>query len=255
MIEDLKAVGLGYYESKIIEVLMKEKLNLRELSKKSGVPFGKIYSIIKSLKNKKLIKENNSRPKLVYIDNVSEVISELLKEKEEKEKKITENLRNIATEIDRSKKKPQRFFQIGTNIQDNKRIQMRSFTEAQNEILQILNIHHKPESNRESKTIWEKEIMNAVKRGIIFRSIYPKKTTLPKILDNLNKKYPEKFQVRRLDTDFTRCDIIDGKKVLLKLITSDAIGFGGTIFVENEDLASVKLLICILLLSCIFVPI
>jgi sugar-specific transcriptional regulator TrmB len=237
MIEELKAVGLGHYESKVMEVLMNEKLNLRELSKKSGVPFGKIYSIVKNLKSKRLVKETNSRPKLVYIENASQMISKLLKEKEDNERLIMENLHSLATEIDKSKNKPQRFFQIGTTVQDNKKIQARSFTEAENEVLQILNIHHKPESNRESKTVWEKEIANAVKRGVIFRSVYPRGTRLPKILQYLNKRYPTKFHVGRLDTDFTRCDIIDEKKVLIKMVSPDAVNFGGVIFVENEDLA------------------
>ena len=237
MIEELKRLGLNHYESKIFEVLLKEKLNLRELSKKSGVPFGKIYSIVKNLKEKNIVLETNSRPKLIYIDNASEIISKLLKEKQEKEKQLNEKLREIATEIDKNKGKETRFFQIGTTTEENKRIQLRSFIEAENEVLQILNIHHKPKSNRESKTIWEKEIVKAVNRGVIFKAIYPKNAKLPILLEKLNKKNPKGFQVKRFDTDFIRCDIIDGKKVLLKLVQQDPLQFGGILFIENEKLA------------------
>ena len=45
MIEELKALGLEHYEAKVLSILFKERLNLRELSKKSGVPFGKVYSL------------------------------------------------------------------------------------------------------------------------------------------------------------------------------------------------------------------
>ena len=237
MMEELKHLGLSHYESKILEILLKEKLNLRELSRKSGVPFGKIYSIIKQLKEKNMIKETNSRPKLVYIDNASEVISRLLKEKQERDRRINEKLREIAIESDRDKGKETKFFQIGATIEDNKKIQMRSFQEAENEVLQIINIHHKPRSNRESKTLWEKEIIKAVERGVIFKSIYPLNISLPIILQKLNKKHPDKFQIRRFDSDFTRCDIIDSKKVLIKLVHQDALQFGGVLFVENEKLA------------------
>ena len=56
------------------------------------------------------------------------------------------------------------------------------------------------------------------------------------MLEKLNKKQPEKFQVKKLDTDFVRCDIIDNDKVLIKLVHQDALQFGGILFIENEKL-------------------
>jgi len=233
----LKEIGIGKYESKAIEVLLKEKVSLKELSKKAGIPFGKVYSVIKRLKEKGFVSETNTRPKLIYIENASEIMHKLIKEKQEKDKKLNEKLREIATEVDKERKKETRFFQIGTTVEDNKKIQLRSFLEAEDEVLQILNIHHKPESNRESKTLWEREIEKAIKRGVVFKSIYPKETILPKILQEINKKNLEKFQVKRFNTDFMRCDIIDRKKVLLKLVQQDPLQFGGILFIENEKLA------------------
>lgn len=237
MIEELKALGLGNYEAKALEILLKEKLNLKDLSRKANVPFGKIYSVVKNLKEKNLVEETNSRPKLVYAENASEIIAKLIKEKKENEQRNLEKLREIATTIDREKEKVTKFFDIGATIEDNKRIQLRSFSEAEEEVLQILNIHHKPKSNRESKTLWEKEIEKAVKRGVIFKAIYPKNTELPRIIYSLIKKSPENFKIKRLDTDFARCDIIDRKKVLIKIVHQDALQFGGVLFVENEKLA------------------
>lgn len=237
MEKELRELGLSYYESKAFELLLKDKFTMKELSKKSRIPFGKIYSVLKNLKDKNLIKETNSRPKLVYIENASEVLSNLIKTKQEKDRAINEKIRNIAIEIDTKKRKTTKFFQIGTTINDNKIIQLRSFHEAENEILQILNIHHKPKSNRTGKTIWEKAIVDAVHRGVVFKSIYPKNIILPKILMQLNKKHPDKFQIKRINTDFVRCDIIDGKKVLIKLVQQDPLQSGGVIFIENEKLA------------------
>ncbi len=237
MINKLKLIGLDHYESKALSILLKEKVTLRELSKKSYIPFGKVYSVIKRLKELGLVNETNSRPKLVYVENASKVISKLIKEKQEKNKDIINHLREFATEIDKDKGRTTKFFQIGTNVQDNKEIQLRSFNEAEEEVLQILNIHHKPKSNRENKTIWEKAIVNIIKRGVVLKSIYPKKTILPKVLQELNEKNPEKFQIKRFDTDFVRCDIIDGKKSLIKLVHQDPLQFGGILFIENENLA------------------
>jgi sugar-specific transcriptional regulator TrmB len=232
--EELRGLGLNYYESCVLEALLKERLNLRDLSKKSSVPFGKVYSVVKSLKEKNLVEETNSRPKLIYVENASDVISLLIKLKQENEKAMIEKIKEFATQIDKSKGKTTKFFQVGTTVQDNREIQLRTFVEAEKEVLQILNIYHKPKSNRASKTLWEKEIEKATKRGVIFKAIYPKKTVIPEILAGLDRK---KFQVKRLDTNFIRCDIIDGKKVLLKLVQSDPLQFGGVLFVENERLA------------------
>ena len=237
MIEELKKLGLSHYESKILDILLKEKLNLRNLSKKSEVPFGKIYSVIKNLKEKNLVMETNSRPKLVYVENASEIISRLINEKIEKDKELNQKLREITIEIDKNKGKETRFFQIGTTFEDNKKIQLRSFQEAENEVMQIINIYHKPKSNRESKTLWEKEIIKAVEKGVVFKAIYPKNIKIPSLLENLSKKHPDKFQIKRFDTDFARCDIIDGKKVLVKLVHQDALQFGGVLFIENEKFA------------------
>ncbi len=236
MEEELQKLGLSLYESRIINVLSKEKVSLRELSKKSNVPFGKIYSIIKNLKEKEFIMETNTRPKLVYIEDISEIISILIKDKQKKEQMTYEKLREISTQIEKKKGKTTSFFQIGTTIEDNKNIQNRSFKEAEREILQIINIHHKPSSNRNAKNLWEKEIDNCINRGIVIKSIYPKNTKLPSILEKLHKKFPYKFQIKKIDTDFARCDIIDDNKILIKFVRQDPIQFGGILFIEDEKL-------------------
>lgn len=237
MIEELTALGLEYYEAKALVVLLKDKMSIDDLSNKSGIPFGKVYSVIKKLKDRSIVSETNSRPKLVYVENASEVIGRLIQEKQEKDKELNEKLKNIAMEFDKEKNRSTKFLNIGVNQEENKQIQMRSFSEAKEEVLQIINIHHKPKSNRESKTIWEKEIEKAVSRGVIFKSIYPKSTILPKSLQELNKKYPNKFQVKRFDSDFVRTDIIDKEKVLIKIVQQDPMQFGGILFIENERLA------------------
>lgn len=237
MIEELKHLGLSNYEAKALNTVLKKSKNLRQLSKESGVPFGKIYSVIKSLKEKDLVKETQTRPKLIYVENASGPISRLLEKKQEEEYRKNDRIRQMATEIDSKKEEPPQFFDLGVNQDDNKRIQLRSFREAKREVLQIINSHHKPKGNRRNKSIWEKEIKEAIKRGVNFKAIYPESIELPPILKNASKKYPKKFQVKRLNTEFTRCDIIDEKKVLIKLVHKDNQNFGGIMFIENEKLA------------------
>ncbi len=236
MEQELKELGLEYYESKALAVLLSERLNLRQLSNKSKIPFGKIYSVVKRLKEKDLVRETNTRPKLIYVENASEIISRLIDDKKRKEIEIVEKLKNLASRIDLSKDKETKFFQIGVNAEENRKIQLRSFEESKSEVLQILNIHHKPKSNRESKSIWERAILEAIRRGVVFKAIYPKNIELPKNIKKLNKEYKDNFQTRRIDTDFARCDIVDNDKVMIKLVQQDPTQFGGIFFIENERL-------------------
>jgi len=236
MEKELMSLGLENYESRALALLLSEKLNLRQLSIKAKIPFGKVYSIIKKLKEKDLIKETNSRPKLIYVENSSEVISKLIRNKKLRENETIEKLKSFASEIDLSKSRETKFFQIGTTAEENKKIQLRSFNEANREVLQILNIYHKPKSNRESKNIWERAILESIKRGIVFKAIYPKNLDLPVKIKKLNKEYPNNFQIKRHNTDFVRCDIIDNDKIMIKLVQRDPLQFGGIFFIENEKL-------------------
>lgn len=233
----LKALGLSTYESRAIEALFKKEYTLKELSKAAGIPPGKVYSVAKQLIDKGMLQCSDERPKKLYVPHTSGLISKLIKDYEHQQDKVISVLKSFATESDAYAGKNTPFFDIGTNLEDNKRIQLRTFTEAEKEVLQILNVHHQPNSNRHSKTLWEKEIEKALARGVRFKAIYPKTTILPKLLEKLSKRVTEKFSVRRLDTDFIRCDIIDSKKVLLKLVHEDPLQFGGVLFIENRALA------------------
>lgn len=237
MEEEFQHLGLGYYESKALSVLLNEKLELRELSKKSSIPFGKIYSVVKSLKEKNLVRETSSRPKLVYLESASETIANLISSQEERTKKVHDFLKQQASKIDRQKEKQSYFFQIGTKLKDNQEIQFKVFSEAKSEVLQLLNIHHRPKTNRQSKLLWENEILESTKRGVAYKSIYPEHVELPPVLKKLSNSNPGKFQVRRLTINFTRFDIIDDDKVLLKLTHPDPLQFGGIIFINDKTLA------------------
>jgi len=230
-------LGLGNYESKILNALINKSLNLRELSQKSGVPFGKIYSVVKNLIKKDLVMETNTRPKLVYIENASELIKKLMREKDRSHAELRKHLINLASTIDKNKGRDTPFFEIGTTIKDNMKIQLRTFNEAEKEVLQILNVYHKPNSNRKSKTIWEKSIAKAISRGVKFKCIYPELIQLPEMINKFANSKDNSFQIKRYNTYFTRCDIVDSKKVLLKLVQEDPIQFGGVIFIEDESLA------------------
>ena len=225
---------MSYYESKAVDALLKERLTPKLLARKAQIPPGKVYSIISALLEKGLVEETDSRPKQLFIPDPAALIGTLIEGKQREQEHLFSELRHLASSAAISRSQPSRFFQIGTTLEDNRDIQLRSFLEAKHEVCQIINKHHRPSSNRSSKTVWERAIADAVKRGVTFRSLYPEDAELPVLLQQLPAS---KFQVRRLTTDFTRCDIIDRKSVLLKLVHADATAYGGILFIENEKLA------------------
>ena len=227
-------LGLSFYESKALDILLRERLTYKELSKKAGIPPGKVYSVVRALREKGLVEETASRPRQAYVPDASEVMAMLIEKRQRADEMLYADLRQVASEASALQSRPSRFFQLGTTAEDNRDIQLRTFTEAKKEVCQIINIHHKPKSNRKAKTAWEKEISAAILRGVIFRCIYPEKAVLPALLQRLPR---DKFLVRRFDTDFVRCDIIDEKKILVKLVHHDALAFGGIIFIEDERFA------------------
>jgi sugar-specific transcriptional regulator TrmB len=227
-------IGLPYYEAKAIDILLRERLTPKQLSEKAGIPPGKVYSVIKSLLERGLVLEEEGRPKRLFVADPSAVVGRLIDQRQQQDEALFAQLRALSTQVSLLRSQPAAFFDIGTTIEDNERIQLRSFTEAKREVCQIMNVHHHPTSNRSSKSLWEKEIGNATGRGVRFRAIYPRNATLPSMLAALPK---ERFRVRRSDTDFPRIDIIDGKKVLIKLVQDDPLAFGGVLFIEHEALA------------------
>jgi sugar-specific transcriptional regulator TrmB len=209
-------------------------VNLKQLSRQAGIPFGKVYSVIAALRQKGLVAETPGRPKQVHVPDAQAVLARLIEQRQRQDDALYAELRALGSELATAQSRPSRFLQLGTTVAENRELQLRAFTEAEREVCQVLNVHHKPKSNRASKTPWEREIGNAIRRGVAFRAIYPCSVTLPPLLARLPE---DRFQVRRLDTGFTRCDIIDGRKVLLKLVHPDPLAFGGAVFIEDGKFA------------------
>lgn len=232
--DTFRPFGLSHYESKAFETILQGKITAKQLSKKAGIPFGKIYSVINSLLKQNLVDETDDRPKTYFVSEPAKAVGRLIEKKEKEDELLLNKARSLAIQAEATFKGRSDFFELGTTQEDNKKIQQRSFAEAKKEVCQIINIHHKPFINRAIKLTWEKEIQNAVKRGVTFRCIYPIDVEIPTLLKKLPK---DKFQIRRLDTNFARCDITDKKKVCIKLMHQDAMSFGGIIFLENEKFA------------------
>jgi sugar-specific transcriptional regulator TrmB len=248
--------GFNYYEDKALEAVIRESLTVKELIKKTNIPPGKVYSVLKSLSKRGIISVSSSRPQKYYIEAPAKLLSSLIEQKQSLDEDIISKARLLASSIPKNEK--DYFIKIGTTREDNKEIQLKIFRDAKVEVLQILNSLHKPEMNRAQKEEWENAIKDAINRGVKFRALYHTSTKIPenilKLADNKrqsealsisdkSEKLAGRFEIRRTTNDTYRIDIVDNKKVLLKIVYDDPLIFGGLIFVENEKLAkNLKLL-------------
>lgn len=229
----LRTCGLSYYESRAVAVLFEGPAELRALSRRADIPFGKIYSVVQALSRRGIIATTSSRPKTAFLDPDRAVEAIIAAERERTEPAYAQ-LRSWAATAQRARAAQSSFFETGTSLEENRAIQLRSFREAEREVCQILNVHHKPHANRRSKRLWEEEIVRAIERGVRFRCIYPEDAALPSLLAGLPE---DRFMVRRRTLDFARCDVIDARKVMTKLTHHDLTAFGGIVFFEDERFA------------------
>jgi sugar-specific transcriptional regulator TrmB len=231
---NFKDLGLSYYEDKALNAIIRDKISIKKLSNISHIPPGKIYSVIKSLHNKGLIKATDTRPKYVYVDNASKIIERLIKEKQSEDEKLFKELLQESAAISRSKLEHNTLLDIGYTQEDNVRIQSRVFEEAEHEVCQLFNDNHRPNANRKNKTLWEEQIITATKRGVIFKCVYPENVELPQSLKKLSAKL---FNVRRMVNQHYRIDIVDNKNILIKFTYEDPLIFGGIIYIKDSRLA------------------
>ncbi len=230
----LQALGLSFYEAKALETLLPESLTAKELSAKAKIPLGKVYSVVLALQRKGLVSAQGARPERYGVEHPSAVIEQLIQQKEDEHERVVTKLRDWSVQLDLLHERTPRFFQVGVSLEEQRELQSRLFGEAEHEVCQLFNTHHVATSNRLSKSVWEQDIKSAINRGVVFRALYPLHVKLPVILSSLS---PSLFFVRRVNTDLTRCDIADQKKVLLKIVHPDGIGYATVILIENRPLA------------------
>jgi sugar-specific transcriptional regulator TrmB len=179
-------LGLSYYEDKAFEAIIRQEITVKQLIKKTNIPAGKIYSVLKSLSSRGLISHTDTRPKKFFTNNPAKAVAGLIDDKLEENEEIISKARFLVNSI--SRKEEDYFFKIGTTREENREMQLKIFREAKTEVLQILNSKHKPSMNRAQKDDWEKEIENAVHRGVKFRALYHHSTKIPENILLLEKK-------------------------------------------------------------------
>ena len=229
----LQISGLTKYQTDLFTAIIKNPdKSAKELSKLTKVPLGRIYTELESLEKQQLIDIGSRRPKSYFIKNPQEKIMKLVESEKEKLDSIE---RKAFEEFVSINKKSSEVYHTSPEIRKS---QIDCFKWAQKEVCQCLGDLHKASETKELKAIYEKEIIAAVEQGVIFRALYQKGDTPPKVISKLQKNYPSNFLIRYSNIPLPRFDIIDSNQILLKIQDpANSINTLGTVIINNINLA------------------
>jgi sugar-specific transcriptional regulator TrmB len=230
MIEELKEYELDKYESLVYVALLKIGLSTSSvISKKSGVPYGRIYSVLFSLESKGFIKIYQGMPKRFMAIEPRIVLNKII---DEKMKEITyskEKTDKIIQELEKIKKgkleKPLEKIQIIEGKKNYLNLSVKLHEGAKEE---WRTIHGLP--------LYEPHLeayKKAIKRGIKTRIL----TCLTeKNIKNLEIWKKTGAEIRHLDNIFAHFTIIDNDKVVIRL-SDEYIGGYVSLFIQSPALA------------------
>ena len=95
--KSMENLGLTSYEIKVyLSLLEKGSITASDISKKSGVPYSKIYEVLNSLDDKGWLEANNERPQKFFPKSPSTALENV---RIEKEREIKENENQILNEL------------------------------------------------------------------------------------------------------------------------------------------------------------
>ena len=210
MMVDLTEFGLTDYENTVYNALVQTGISkAHQLSQKSGVPYGKIYTVLASLEQKGFVK-NVGEPKQFVAADPKVVLREIAQKKEkELEKFKTHAEKAIEHLVELAARKPKEPFE-----------QIR-IIEGYDNYLNLSIALHK-EAKQEWCSITELTIHNehydatadCIKRGVHVR--------LLTYMDEKDKKNLELWkkigaEVRFIEYTPTQFSIIDGKEVTMRI--------------------------------------
>jgi sugar-specific transcriptional regulator TrmB len=232
-IETLTSLGLTSYEAKAYVALLSLGVSSAEdVGRESKIPNGRIYSVLNSLVDRRLVNVQNSRPKLFDPIDPKVALKNLLKAQKEHYDNEYENLVKRSSEVESllNGLVPQKtdnsiFWTVAVGVDEVRRLTIQQFDEAQSEVLIFIG---------NSELLYErfidryKDVMNKVDevadRNIEIRVIvgFQNMESLPILAKKATEKgvvlNPERLKMVRFAVSTSSpFDIIDGERVLVRV--------------------------------------
>ena len=233
--ELLAKIGLNKYESSVyLTLLRQDSIEASKLSHASKVPIGKIYEVLKALKNYELVEIHSSRPQRYRAVDPKSAFKLMYKRKEEETLNELKMLKETFDEIERelcNDNSPQNVETVfwPDRFRNNELNEMvaSSFEKIEHEICVVIHIKYKPERSElydASVSTFSKAYLSLIQRGIKVKILDPGSQLLPslkELIDSIEdlsfKRYfKDLMEVRILETEYN-FTIIDSKITLLDI--------------------------------------
>ncbi|HID28353.1 MAG TPA: TrmB family transcriptional regulator [Methanosarcinales archaeon] len=231
MNEKLRSLGLSSYEVKAYLTLLKlDVSDANKIAIRAKIPTGRIYNILNSLKEKGLIRVQDSRPKKYSCVEQHTAIQRLLERKKSEFDHAFETINTIAreAEIELNKlKKTTRsvnyFWTVAVGRQESQELIKEQIRQAEKEMQFFIGfpeVHKHLDNIKISKRDILDALLKALDKGINIKTLMDgnidysnmaKDSTVNELIRNKN------FECRLTKIQTTPFDIIDNKSVNLKI--------------------------------------
>jgi len=229
-ISELRKFGLNEYESKVYATLIRIGLSTSlEISRESGVPYGRIYTVLSSLEKKGFVKLFDGKPKRFMAIEARVILNQVINVRFKELGNLKNKTKEIINKLERIQKKklesPLEKIQIIEGKKNYLNLSVKLHEEAKEE---WRTIHRLP--------LYEphlKAYKKAIKRGVKTRVL----TCLTeKNIKNLEVWKKTGAQIRVLESIFTRFTVIDKDRVVIRL-SGEKMGGYISLFVHSPALA------------------
>ncbi|MCE8429648.1 MAG: TrmB family transcriptional regulator [Candidatus Methanoperedens sp.] len=232
MLEKLRSFGLTKYEADVYLCLIRlGSADANAIASSSGVPMGRMYSILTTLHEKKIIRLQETRPRKYAYVEPGTALKYLLDAQRFKLQQASMELSETAKELENEllgiKKSPleKQFWTAALGSEETRDIIIEQINQVNEEM--CLTIGY-PEfskylpSRNEEKNDTKKALLRALERGVKFRMLIdrtinypdmPRDETVKSIFRYLGKS----LQCRVINFTSTLFDIIDDDRINLKI--------------------------------------
>ena len=231
----LAKIGLNRYESSVYLTLLKQDyMEASKLSQVSKVPVGKIYEVLKALKNYELVEIQPSRPQRYRAVDPKSAFKLMYKRKEEETFNELKMLKETCDEIEKelcNDNLPQNVETVfwPDRFRNNELNEMVDsfFEKIEHEICVVIHIKYKPERSEiydASVPTFSKAYLSLIQRGIKVKILDPGSRLLPSLkelidsIEDLSFKcyIKDLMEIRILETEYNFA-VIDSKITLLDI--------------------------------------
>ncbi len=227
--------GLKPYEARVyLDLLRNGVSTAREIIRRTGIPYGRVYEVLNSLSNMGYIIENQGRPKTYTAISPPIFVRKLLEREKNRIKKLSEQATLIEQELLRVAYgyNAEYVFSVITGSQDIVEFSTRQILQTRSKLVICLDFDRLLQVEREikSSSLWISFLRAfelALKRGVdvyLLIGIYNKKTfsgleeLLYSLLSPSILKFKEKnLNIRVCKKVITPFNIYDCERVLIKL--------------------------------------